>query len=226
MYFIKYHYRQSMNPDYVKKQGIQLSNMVTFYTPRCLVRCLLQLLNFKDEATVYDPCCGSGAMFCIAKNLYPDNTMRFYGQTLDKFSYEIWQMNLYLYCLDADLGNKPANTLLEDLHINRKFDYIISNPPFNLSDWYDDTDIDRVARWEYGFPPRKNVNYAWLQHKISHLKENGRAVVVLPNGSLTTQKSAELDIRKKFFVRVWSKPLLRFQQDFFTILRFRVVFGL
>lgn len=168
-----------------------------FYTPQCIVRCLLQLLNIKGEATVYDPCCGSGAMFCIAKKFYPDETIQFYGQTLDKISYEICQMNLYLHGLYAELGNKPANTLLEDLHINRKFDYIISNPPFNLSDWYGNTDIERVKRWEYGFPPRKNANYAWLQHIISHLKENGRAVVLLPNGSLTTQNSAELDIRKK-----------------------------
>lgn len=168
-----------------------------FYTPRCIVRCLLQLLDLKRKATVYDPCCGSGAMFCIAEKLYPDENLQFYGQTLDKIAYEICQMNLYLHSLYADLGNKPANTFLEDLHINRQFDYIISNPPFNSSDWYDNTDIERDKRWKYGIPPRKNANYAWLQHIISHLKGNGRAVVLLPNGSLTTQNCAELHIRKK-----------------------------
>lgn len=168
-----------------------------FYTPRRIIRCLLQLLNLKGKATIYDPCCGSGSMLCIAGKFYSDETIQLYGQALEEAAYKICQMNLFLHGLNADLGNKPANTLLEDLHIDRQFDYIISNPPFNLSNWYNNSDTEIGKRWKYGLPPRKNANYAWLQHIISHLKENGRAVVLLPNGSLTTQNSAELDIRKK-----------------------------
>ena len=197
-----------------------------FYTPRCIVRCLLQLLDLKRKATVYDPCCGSGVMFCIAEKLYPDENLQFYGQTLDKIDYEICQMNLYLHGLYADLGNKPANTFLEDLHINRQFDYIISNPPFNSSDWYNNIDIERDKRWKYGIPPRKNANYAWLQHIISHLKGNGRAVVLLPNGSLTTQNSAELDIRKKILYEGLVEVVITLPAGLFTTLKFRVVYGL
>lgn len=171
-----------------------------FYTPIHVVRFLVQLLDIKGKATVYDPCCGSGSILCKASKFCPNVTIQLYGQILDESIYKMCNMNLFLHGIYADLGDKPANTLLEDLHMNRQFDYIISNPPFNLSNWYDNEDIVRDERWKYGLPPRKNANYAWLQHIISHLKENGRAVVLLPNGSLTTQNNAELNIRKKILI--------------------------
>lgn len=172
-------------------------NYGDFYAPKRLIRCLLQLLNLKGKATIYDPCCGSGSMLCAAGKFYSDETIQLYGQTLDETTYNICQMNLFLHNFHADLGNRPANPLLEDLHINRHFDYIITNPPFNQSNWYDNSDIEMDERWKYGIPPRKNANYAWLQHIIFHLEENGRAVVLLPNGSLTTQNAAEFNIREK-----------------------------
>ena len=168
-----------------------------FYTPLNIVQCMLQLLNIQKNGTIYDPCCGSGAMLCRTNLFSSDKNLRLFGQTADKTTYHICQMNLFLHGLYADLGNRPANTLTEDLHTDRKFDYIIANPPFNLSDWCNDKHIESITKWRYGTPPQKNANFAWLQHIINHISDKGRAVVLLPNSTLTTQNRLEFNIRQR-----------------------------
>lgn len=168
-----------------------------FYAPVNIVQCMLQLLDIKGKKDIYDPCCGSGAMLCRVSDFYFNNSLQMYGQTSDKITYQICQINLFLNGLYANLGDRPANTLLEDLHTDRQFDCIIANPPFNLSDWRDDTDMQGDKRWKYGLPPSKNANFAWIQHIISHLTKNGRAVVLLPNSTLTTQNRSEYKIRQR-----------------------------
>lgn len=164
-----------------------------FYTPYHIARLLFDLLDMKD-GSVYDPCCGSGSILYRAGRSAVK--LQLYGQTANMKSYQICQMYSFLHKLSVNLGDKPANTLTEDLHINRKFDYISANIPFNLSHWRDENTCTGDARWQYGIPPESNANFAWVQHIISHLAQKGRAVVLLPNGSLTTQIQTERKIRQ------------------------------
>ncbi len=183
-------------------------NSGDFYTPKPVVQLMTELLGIEHGGKVYDPCCGSGAMLCGAALSHPGKKLLLYGQTLNQEAFSICQMNLILHGLSADLGKCPANTLLEDMHTGQYFDYILTNPPFNSSDWCENDAENRNAHWQYGRPPRKNANYAWLQHIISHLIPNGRAVTLLPNGTLTTQNSAECEIRKQILLDGWIEAIL------------------
>ncbi len=165
-----------------------------FYTPRSVARCLAALLN-PEQGTAYDPCCGSGALLSAAWQ-YSGRNLKLYGQTQDEDSYLLSQLSLLFRGGYADLGREPASTLLQDRHRDRKFDFVIMNPPFNYKDWFNDFAIAGDERWCLGFPPRSNANFAWLQHVLSHLKPEGRGAVVLPNGTLTTRIQREADIRE------------------------------
>ena len=119
-----------------------------------------------------------------------------FGQESNPTTWKLAAMNLTLRGLTANLGTKNANTFHEDLHKDKKFDFILANPPFNISDWGQELLLDDY-RWKYGTPPQGNANYAWLQHIISKLSTNGRAGVVLANGSLTSNTGGEDKIRQK-----------------------------
>lgn len=186
-----------------------------FYTSSKVVRWMVEMLGIEHDGKVYDPCCGSGAMLCGAVLAHSDKNLQLYGQTLDPDSFSICQMNFMLRNLSIDLGGHPANTLLEDMHENQQFDYILSNPPYNSSDWYEDDSLIRDARWKYGCPPRKNANFAWIQHIICHLSSNGRAIVLLPNSTLTTFNRAECEIRRRILNDGWIEAIVTLPQGLF-----------
>ncbi len=183
-------------------------NSGDFYTPRQVVQLMTELLGIDHAGKVYDPCCRSGAMLCGAAHSHPSQKLLLYGQTLDWKSFSICQMNLMLHGLSADLGKCPANTLLEDMHADQRFDYILTNPPFNSSNWCENDAENWNVHWQYGRPPRKNANFAWLQHIIRHLSPNGCAVTLLPNGTLTTQNLAERKIREEILLDGWIEAIL------------------
>lgn len=165
-----------------------------FYTPKNIAQCLAALLDSR-YGTIYDPCCGSGALL-FAAQMYSKQNLKLYGQTQDEESYMRSQIDLVLNGLCVDLGEAPANTLQDDRHKDKKFDYIIANPPFNSANWCNDYQRHSDCRWRYGVPPHSNANFAWLQHILGHLNSNSRAAVILPNGTLTTQIYSEFAIRK------------------------------
>lgn len=165
-----------------------------FYTPKSIAQCLAAFLD-PDQGTAYDPCCGSGALL-YAVQRYSGQRLKLYGQTQDEDSYLLTQVNLILHGIYVDLGKKAANTLLSDQFKNMKFDYIIANPPFNSADCANNSIVANDERWRFGVPPHSNANFAWIQHIISHLSQNGRAAVILPNGTLTTQAYREAGIRQ------------------------------
>lgn len=179
-----------------------------FYTPKQVIQLMVELLGIEDGGRIYDPCCGSGAMLCGAAFAYSGKKLRLYGQTLDAPSNSICQMNLLLRDLFVDLGDGPANTLLNDMHRNRQFDYILTNPPFNCSDWCENEPACGDTYWQYGLPPRKNANFAWIQYIISHLSPDGCAVTLLPNGTLTTQNLAEREIRQRILLDGWIEAII------------------
>jgi type I restriction enzyme M protein len=171
-----------------------------FYTPRSVVKLLVEMIE-PYSGRVYDPCCGSGGMFVQAERFIQAhgghrNDIAVYGQELNDTTWRLAKMNLAIRGIDADLGPRWADSFHEDIHPDLKADYILANPPFNISDWGGDQLRDD-ARWKYGVPPVGNANYAWLQHMVSHLSPRGVAGVVLANGSLSSQQSGEGEIRQR-----------------------------
>ena len=179
--------------------SLEGKNAGEFYTPSCIVRTLVEIVQpFKGR--VYDPCCGSGGMFVQSGEFAErhggnvrDNITVF-GQESNPNTWKLAKMNLGIRHIEADLGTY-ADTFFDDRHENEKFDFILANPPFNMSDWGGDKLRDD-KRWKYGVPPKGNANFAWMQHMIWHLNSKGRMGMVLANGSLSSQSSGEGDIRK------------------------------
>ncbi|PKL21913.1 MAG: N-6 DNA methylase [Spirochaetae bacterium HGW-Spirochaetae-4] len=171
-----------------------------FYTPSCVVKTLVGVLQpFKGR--VYDPCCGSGGMFVqsvdfVGHHAGNINNLSVFGQDANPTTRKMALMNLAIRGIEADLGAYNADTFYNDLHKTLKADFILANPPFNLSDWNDGS-LNDDPRWKYGLPPSGNANFAWLQHMISHLSPNGKIGMVLANGSLSSQSGGEGEIRKK-----------------------------
>lgn len=171
-----------------------------FYTPSCVVRTLVEILQ-PYNGRVYDPCCGSGGMFVQSAKFIENhggtiNTISIFGQDSNPTTWKMAHMNLAIRGIEADLGKFPADTFFDDRHPQLKADFIMANPPFNLSDWGADK-LKEDVRWQYGLPPASNANFAWIQHMIFHLAPQGRIGLVLANGSLSSQSSGEGEIRKK-----------------------------
>jgi type I restriction enzyme M protein len=170
-----------------------------FYTPSSVVRVLVEMLE-PYKGRVYDPCCGSGGMFVQSEKFVEAHGGRVgdiavYGQEWNPTTWRLCKMNLAIRGIEANLGPQWADSFRKDLHKDLKADFILANPPFNVSDWGGEHLRDD-ARWKYGTPPAGNANFAWLQHIISHLNPSGLAGVVLANGSMSSQQSGEGDIRK------------------------------
>ena len=171
-----------------------------FFTPECVVKTLVEVLQ-PFNGRVYDPCCGSGGMFVQSARFIENhsgniNRISVYGQDSNPTTWKLAQMNLAIRGIDADLGKFSADTFFNDCHPQLKADFVMANPPFNLSNWGADK-LREDVRWQYGMPPAGNANFAWLQHMIWHLAPGGRIGMVLANGSLSSQSGGEGDIRRK-----------------------------
>jgi len=170
-----------------------------FYTPRCVVQVLVEMLRpFKGR--VYDPCCGSGGMFVQSEKFVEAHGGRIgdisiYGQESNHTTWRLAKMNLAIRGIDGNLGKEHADSFHRDLHPDLKADYILANPPFNMSDWGGER-LKDDKRWKFGIPPAGNANFAWVQHFIHHLAPTGLAGFVLANGSMSSNQSGEGEIRK------------------------------
>lgn len=170
-----------------------------FYTPRCVVRLLVEMIE-PYKGRVYDPCCGSSGMFVQSEEFIEKHGGRIgdlsiYGQESNPTTWKLAKMNLALRGIEANLGPHHADTFRNDLHKDLRADFILANPPFNMSDWGGENLKDDV-RWKYGVPPASNANFAWVQHMVHHLAPAGIAGFVLANGSMTANTSGEGEIRK------------------------------
>ena len=178
-----------------------------FYTPSCVVKTIVEILkpiSSSQRGTrgirVYDPACGSGGMFVQSAKFVKAhagniNEISVFGQESNPTTWKMAQMNLAIRGIEANLGRYNADTFFNDCFPTEKFDYIMANPPFNMSDWGGDK-LRNDVRWKYGIPPAGNANFAWLQHMIFHMAPFGKIGMVLANGSLSSQTSGEGDIRK------------------------------
>nr|WP_272953787.1 SAM-dependent methyltransferase [Ensifer canadensis] len=170
-----------------------------FFTPRSVVRTLVELLE-PYKGRVYDPCCGSGGMFVQSEKFIEEHGGRrddiaIYGQEINHTTWRLAKMNLAVQGIDADIRWNNEGSFHRDELPDLKADFILANPPFNISDWGGER-LAEDARWKFGVPPKGNANFGWLQHIIHHLAPRGTAGVVLANGSMSSQQSGEGDIRK------------------------------
>ncbi|KFL28878.1 DNA methyltransferase [Devosia sp. 17-2-E-8] len=170
-----------------------------FFTPRSVVRTLVEMLE-PYQGRVYDPCCGSGGMFVQSEKFIEEHGGRrdaiaIYGQEINHTTWRLAKMNLAVQGIDADIRWNNEGSFHRDELPDLKADFILANPPFNISDWGGERLTDD-ARWKFGTPPRGNANFGWLQHIIHHLAPRGTAGVVLANGSMSSQQSGEGEIRK------------------------------
>ena len=170
-----------------------------FYTPRSVVRLLVEMLE-PYKGRVYDPCCGSGGMFVQSERFVEEHGGRIgdiaiYGQESNYTTWRLAKMNLAVRGIDADIRWNNEGSFHKDELPDLRADFILANPPFNVSDWGGDR-LREDARWTFGVPPAGNANYAWLQHIRHHLAPNGTAGVVLANGSMSTATSGEGGIRR------------------------------
>ena len=170
-----------------------------FYTPRCVVKLLVEMIE-PYKGRVYDPCCGSSGMFVQSEEFIRRHGGRIgdiaiYGQESNPTTWRLAKMNLAIRGLEANIGPHNADTFHNDLHRDLKADFILANPAFNMSDWGGERLRDDV-RWKYGAPPVGNANFAWVQHMIFHLAPSGIAGFVLANGSMSSNQSGEGEIRR------------------------------
>ncbi|MEY9211465.1 SAM-dependent DNA methyltransferase [Thermobifida halotolerans] len=170
-----------------------------FYTPASVVKLLVEVLE-PYEGRVYDPCCGSGGMFVqsgkfVERRRGRDHThdIAIYGQEANERTWRLAKMNLAIHGMDPKgIGDRWADTFADDKLPDLRADFVMANPPFNMSVWERKTDD---PRWKFGVPPQSNANYAWLQHIVSKLGDRGSAGVVLSNGSMSSKQSGEGEIR-------------------------------
>ncbi len=187
-----------------------------FYTPRCVVKLLVEMLE-PYEGRVYDPCCGSSGMFVQSVEFIrahatgngngngggATNRLRvgskaagsisIFGQESNYTTWRLARMNLAIRGIEGQIAH--GDTFHDDRHPDLKADFILANPPFNVSDWGGDRLRDD-KRWQYGLPPARNANFAWVKQMVYHLAPTGVAGFVLANGSMSSQQSGEGDIRK------------------------------
>lgn len=159
-----------------------------FYTPACLVRTMVEMIE-PYKGRVYDPACGSGGMFVQSLKFIKEHQgnvrdVAIFGQEKNPTTWRLAKMNLAIRSIDGNLGKFAADTFHEDLHKDLKADFVLANPPFNISDYGQEKLADDY-RWKYGVPPKGNANYAWIQHMVSKLSSTGKAAIILANGSLS-----------------------------------------
>lgn len=171
-----------------------------FYTAASVVKTMVAIMAPTENHKVYDPCCGSGGMFVQSERFVQlhqgTGNLSIYGQESNPTTWRLAAMNLAIRGIEFNLGQEPADTFHNDQHPNLRADYILANPPFNISDWGGEK-LTKDPRWQYGIPPAGNANYAWIQHMLSHLAPTGVMGTVLANGSMSSNTGGEGEIRQR-----------------------------
>ncbi|MDP8056649.1 type I restriction-modification system subunit M [Pasteurella atlantica] len=170
-----------------------------YFTPKSIVTLIVEMLE-PYQGRIYDPAMGSGGFFVSTDKFIQShsgnrNAISIYGQESNPTTRKLAVMNMAIRGIDFDFGNRNEDTLKNPLHIDKKMDFIMANPPFNIKEWWSESLADD-PRWKFGTPPESNANFAWLQHMIYHLSEKGKMALLLANGSMSSQTNNEGEIRK------------------------------
>ena len=180
-----------------------------FYTPRSVVRVMVEMIE-PYKGRVYDPCCGSGGMFVQSERFVESHGGRIgdiavYGQESNYTTWRLCKMNLAVRGIDAEIKWNSEGSFHKDELRDLKADFVLANPPFNISDWGGDR-LREDVRWRHGVPPAGNANFAWVQHIVHHLSPSGVAGVVLANGSMSSTQNGEGEIRRALIEGVNGAP--------------------
>ncbi len=170
-----------------------------YFTPKSIVTLIVEMLE-PYQGRIYDPAMGSGGFFVstdkfIQAHQGNRNAISIYGQESNPTTRKLAVMNMAIRGIDFDFGNRPEDTLINPLHIDKKMDFVMANPPFNVKDWWNES-VAKDPRWAFGTPPQGNANFAWLQHMIYHLSATGKMALLLANGSMSSNTNNEGEIRK------------------------------
>jgi type I restriction enzyme M protein len=170
-----------------------------YFTPKAIVTLIVEMLE-PYSGRVYDPACGSGGFFVQSERFIEEHggklgQLSVYGQESNPTTWRLAAMNMAIRGIDFNFGKEPANSFTNDQHPDLRADFVMANPPFNISEWWD-AKLEGDPRWKYGTPPPGNANFAWLQHMLHHLAPNGSMALLLANGSMSSNTSGEGDIRR------------------------------
>lgn len=190
-----------------------------YYTPKSIVKLMVQMLQ-PFEGRVYDPAMGSGGFFVQSEEFIEEyggktGQISVYGQESNPTTWRLAAMNMAIRGIDFDFGKQPADSFTNDQHPDLRADYVMANPPFNVSDWWNEKLADD-PRWEYGTPPKGNANFAWLQHMLYHLSPNGTLALLLANGSMSSNTSGEGEIRKNLLEHDLVECMVALPSQLFT----------
>jgi type I restriction enzyme M protein len=204
-------------------------NAGEFYTPSSVVRTLVEILE-PYEGRVYDPCCGSGGMFVQSTKFIESHqgniqNISVYGQEANPTTWKMCQMNLAIHGIEGNLGAAAADTFFNDLHPTLKADYILANPPFNMSAWGGDQ-LQEDRRWLFGIPPGGNANFAWMQHMIFHLSARGRWAWFWPTVLFPARPGGRVRFAERLLKPIWSIALSPCRPSSFIPPRYRLLSGL
>jgi len=190
-----------------------------YYTPKSIVKLMVQMLQ-PFEGRVYDPAMGSGGFFVQSEEFIEEyggkiGQISVYGQESNPTTWRLAAMNMAIRGIDFDFGKHPADSFTNDQHPDLRADFVMANPPFNVSDWWNEKLADD-PRWEYGTPPQGNANFAWLQHMLYHLSPNGSLALLLANGSMSSNTSGEGEIRKNLLEKDLVECMVALPGQLFT----------
>lgn len=194
-----------------------------YYTPKCIVRLLTEMIE-PYKGRVYDPCCGSGGMFVQSAKFIEahggeTNDIAIFGQEQNSATLKLAKMNLAIRGISADFGAMPADTFSKDQHKDLKADFILANPPFNLKEWRAESELTDDPRWNgFDVPPVGNANYGWILHMLSKLSDKGVAGFVMANGSMSSSTGGEDKIRRALIEKGLVECMIALpSQLFFTV---------
>ncbi|MEX0585339.1 MAG: SAM-dependent methyltransferase, partial [Pirellulales bacterium] len=170
-----------------------------YFTPKSIVGLIVEMLE-PYKGRVYDPAMGSGGFFVSSEKFIEEHggklgSISVYGQESNPTTWRLAAMNMAIRGIDFNFGKEPANSFTQDQHPDLRADFVMANPPFNISDWWDGK-LEGDARWKYGTPPKGNANFAWLQHMLYHLAPHGSLALLLANGSMSSNSGGEGEIRR------------------------------
>lgn len=170
-----------------------------YFTPKSIVTLFVEMLE-PFQGRIYDPAMGSGGFFVQSEKFIEQHggnvgSLSVYGQESNPTTWRLAAMNMAIRGIDFNFGKGPANTFTSDQHPDLRADYVMANPPFNISDWWDPK-LENDPRWKYGTPPKGNANFAWIQHMLHHLAPQGSMALLLANGSMSSSSGGEGDIRR------------------------------
>jgi type I restriction enzyme M protein len=170
-----------------------------YFTPKSIVSLIVEMLE-PYNGRVYDPAMGSGGFFVQSERFIEEHGGKLgnifvYGQESNPTTWRLAAMNMAIRGIDFNFGKEPANSFTSDQHPDLRADFVMANPPFNISEWWDGK-LEGDPRWKYGTPPKGNANFAWLQHMLHHLAPNGSMALLLANGSMSSNSGGEGEIRR------------------------------